>query len=161
MKPQNHSSPITRNQSSLKVVWLALVLAMLAYTLVGFVFSGAVPADQKENTKTFFLIGGVSLGIISLLIFKFTLSRKSLRKKFLTTQGQEEQKRFDDLSNSLLLPHVIPWGINESIVLLGFVLSFISKNPVDIVPFSALGAALQIYMYPRTEHLVKEATESD
>ncbi len=158
---ENNSSPIARNQSSLKVVWLALVLAMLAYTVVGFVFSAAEPPDSKENTKKFFLIGGAFLGIISLLIFKFTLSRKSLRKKFLATQGQEEQKRLDDLSSSLLLPHVVPWGINESIVLLGFVLSFISKNPVDIAPFSTLGAALQIYMYPRTEHLIKEATETD
>ena len=155
MDRKNRTPSVAKNQSALKIVWFALLLAMFAYTAVVFVFSSPEAPDVRENVKTAFLLGGAALGIISLLIYRFSLSDKSLRKKFLATEGQEQEKRLEELSNRLLLPHVVPWGINESVVLLGFVLSFLSKNPMDAIPFSVIGTVLHIYMYPRVEQLVE------
>ena len=159
MDIKNRASSATKNQSALKIVWFALLLAMFAYTGVVFIFGSPEPPDLGENVKAVFLLGGAALGIISLLIYRFTLSDKSLRKKFLATQGQEPEKRLEELSNRLLLPHVVPWGINESVVLLGFVLSFLSKNPADAIPFSAIGIILHIYMYPKVEQLVESTRD--
>ena len=155
MDRKNRTPSVAKNQSALKIVWFALLLAMFAYTAVVFVFSSPEAPGVRENVKTAFLLGGAVLGIISLLIYRFSLSDKSLRKKFLATEGQEQEKRLEELSNRLLLPHVVPWGINESVVLLGFVLSFLSKNPMDAIPFSVIGTVLHIYMYPRVEQLVE------
>lgn len=155
MDRKNRTPSVAKNQSALKIVWFALLLAMFAYTAVVFVFSSPEAPGVRENVKTAFLLGGAALGIISLLIYRFSLSDKSLRKKFLATEGQEQEKRLEELSNRLLLPHVVPWGINESVVLLGFVLSFLSKNPMDAIPFSVIGTVLHIYMYPRVEQLVE------
>ncbi len=160
MDRKNRTPSIAKNQSALKIVWVALLLAMFAYTAVVFVFKSAEAPDIRENVKAAFFLGGVALGIISLLIYRFALSEKSLRKKFLSTQGQEPGKRLEELSNRLLLPHVVPWGINETVVLLGFVFAFLSKNPQDIVPFSVIGIILHIYMYPRVEQLVERTTGS-
>ena len=55
---------------------------------------------------------------------------------------------------------MVPWGINESVVLLGFVLSFISKKPMDIIPLSVIGIVLHLYMYPRVEELVERTKNS-
>ncbi len=159
MDIKNRASSATKNQSALKIVWFALLLAMFAYTGVVFIFGSPEPPDLGENVKAVFLLGGAALGIISLLIYRFFLSDKSLRKKFLATQGQEPEKRLEELSNRLLLPHVVPWGINESVVLLGFVLSFLSKNPADAIPFSAIGIILHIYMYPKVEQLVESTRD--
>lgn len=156
MDRKNRAPSVAKNQSALKIVWFALLLAMFAYTAVVFVFSSPEPPGVRENVKTAFLLGGAALGIISLLIYRLTLSEKSLRKKFLATEGQEQEKRLEELSNRLLLPHVVPWGINETVVLLGFVLAFLSKNPMDAIPFSVIGTILHIYMYPRVEQLVEE-----
>ena len=155
MDIKNRASSATKNQSALKIVWFALLLAMFAYTGVVFIFGSPEPPGVAENVRAAFLLGGAALGIISLLIYRFTLSDKSLRKKFLATEGQEPEKRLEEFSNRLLLPHVVPWGINESVVLLGFVLSFLSKNPADAIPFSVIGIILHIYMYPRVEQLVE------
>ena len=155
MDRKNRTSSVAKNQSALKIVWFALLLAMFAYTAVVFVFSSPEAPGVRENVKTAFLLGGAALGIISLLIYRFSLSDKSLRKKFLATDGQEQEKRLEEFSNRLLLPHVVPWGINESVVLLGFVLSFLSKNPMDAIPFSVIGTVVHIYMYPRVEQLVE------
>ena len=160
MDIKNRASSATKNQSALKIVWFALLLAMFAYTAVVFLFASPEPPDLGENVKAVFLVGGAALGIISLLIYRFTLSDKSLRKKFLATQGQELEKRLEELSNRLLLPHVVPWGINESVVLLGFVLSFISKKPMDIIPLSVIGIVLHLYMYPRVDELVERTKDS-
>ncbi|MXZ12839.1 MAG: hypothetical protein F4Y78_02320 [Candidatus Dadabacteria bacterium] len=155
MDRKNRTPSVAKNQSALKIVWFALLLAMFAYTAVVFVFSSPEAPGVRENVKTAFLLGGAALGIISLLIYRFSLSDKSLRKKFLATEGQEQEKRLEELSNRLLLPHVVPWGINESVVLLGFVLSFLSKDPMDAIPFSVIGTVLHIYMYPRVEQIVE------
>lgn len=155
MERKNRASSVAKNQSALKIVWFALLLAMFAYTAVVFLFSSPEAPGVAENVKAAFLIGGAALGVISLLIYRFTLSEKSLRKKFLATEGQEPEKRIEEFSNRLLLPHVVPWGINESVVLLGFVLSFLSKNPADAISFSVIGIILHIYMYPRVEQLVE------
>ena len=160
MDIKNRASSATKNQSALKIVWFALLLAMFAYTGVVFIFGSPEPPGVAENVKAAFLIGGAALGVISLLIYRFTLSDKSLRKKFLATQGEEPEKRLEEFSNRLLLPHVVPWGINESVVLLGFVLSFLSKNPADAIPFSVIGIILHIYMYPRVEQLVESTKDS-
>lgn len=159
MDRKNRTPSVAKNQSALKIVWFALLLAMFAYTAVVFVFSSPEAPGVRENVKTAFLLGGAALGIISLLIYRFSLSDRSLRKKFLATEGQEQEKRLEELSNRLLLPHVVPWGINESVVLLGFVLAFLSKDPMDAIPFSVIGTVLHIYMYPRVEQLV-ESTEN-
>ena len=160
MDRKNRAPSVAKNQSALKIVWFALLLAMFAYTAVVFVFRSPEPPGVAENVRAAFLLGGATLGVISLLIYRFTLSEKSLRKKFLATEGQEPQKRLEELSNRLLLPHVVPWGINESVVLLGFVLAFLSKNPADTAPFSVIGTILHIYMYPRVEQLVERTRVS-
>ena len=159
MERKNRASSVAKNQSALKIVWSALLVAMFAYTAVVFVFKSPDPPGVAENVKAAFLLGGAALGIISLLIYRFTLSEKSLRKKFLATEGQEPEKRLEELSNRLLLPHVVPWGINESVVLLGFVLAFLSKDPADAIPFSVIGTVLHIYMYPRVEQLVESTKD--
>ena len=160
MDRKNRVSSVAKNQSALKIVWFALLLAMFAYTAVVFVFSSSEAPDVGENVEAAFLLGGAALGVISLLIYRLALSEKSLRKKFLATEGQKPEKRVEEFSNRLLLPHVIPWGINESVVLLGFVLSFLSKNPMDAIPFSVIGIVLHIYMYPRVEQLVESTRNS-
>lgn len=160
MDRKNRVSSVAKNQSALKIVWFALLLAMFAYTAVVFIFGSPEAPDVGENVRAAFLLGGATLGIISLLIYRFSLSDKSLRKKLLATEGQEPGKRLEELSNRLLLPHVVPWGINESVVVLGFVLSFLSKNPMDAIPFSIIGIILHIYMYPRVEQLVESIKDS-
>ena len=152
---KNRASSAAKNQGALKIIWFALLLAMFAYTAVVFVFRSPEPPGVAENVKAAFFLGGAALGIISLLIYRFSLSEKSLRRKFLATEGLEPGRRLEEFSNRLLLPHVIPWGINEGVVVLGFVLAFLSKNPADAIPFSVIGTVLHIYMYPRVEQLVE------
>ena len=77
MKRKNRVPSVAKNQSALKIVWFALLLAMFAYTAVVFVFRSPEPPGVAENVRTAFLIGGAALGVISLLIYRLALSEKS------------------------------------------------------------------------------------
>ncbi|MCY3985610.1 MAG: hypothetical protein OXF23_00995 [Candidatus Dadabacteria bacterium] len=160
MDSKNRASSAAKNQSALKIVWFALLLAMFAYTAVVFVFNSPEAPDVGENVRVAFLLGGAGLGMISFFIYRFTLSEKSLRRKFLAEEKKGAEKSLEEFSNRLLLPHVVPWGINETIVLLGFVLAFMSKDPGDSIPFSVTGIILHIYMYPRVEQLIERTIGS-
>lgn len=157
---KNRESSVAKNESALKIVWFALLVAMFAYTAIVFLFGSPEPPGVAENVRTAFLLGGACLGIISLLIYRLALSPKSLRKKFKAAQEEKPEKSLEEFSNRLLLPHVIPWGINETVVLLGFVLSFLSKNPEDALSFSATGIIIHLYMYPRVKQLVERTENS-
>ena len=161
MDRNNRRTHAEKNQRALRIVWLALLLAMFAYTATVFLFEADPPPALGKTVKTAFLAGGVLLGALSLLVYRFSLSEKSLRKKFAATRGNPPEKRLEEFSEGLLLPHVVPWGINECVLLLGFVLAFISKDPWKIAPFSVIGVVLQVYMYPRAEELVERTNEFD
>lgn len=160
MDRKNRRPFAQKNQRALMIVWLALLLAMFAYTATVFLFEADRPA-LGETVKTAFLAGGILLGAGSLFVYRFSLSEKSLRKKFAATRGLSPEKRLEEFSDGLLLPHVVPWGMNECVLLLGFVLAFISKDPWAIAPFSAIGGVLQVYMYPRTEELLEKTKDFD
>ena len=66
MDRKNRASSVSKNQSALKIVWFALLLAMFAYTAVVFVFKSPEAPDVRENVKAIFLLGGAVLGVISL-----------------------------------------------------------------------------------------------
>ena len=160
MNRTNRRSAAEKNQGALTIVWLALLLAMFAYTATVFLFEADPPA-LGETVRTAFLAGGVLLGAGSLLIYRFSLSDRSLRKKFAATRGPGPEKRLEEFSDRLLLPHVVPWGMNECVLLLGFVLAFMSKDPWKIMPFSAVGIVLQVYMYPRVAKLLERTKDFD
>ena len=156
MNARNQHSPVAKNQKALKIVWFALLIAIFAYTAVVLVFASPEPPEIKESLRIAFLLVAAALGIVSFLIYRFNLCDKSLRKRFTRIQSLEAEKRLEELSSGFLLPHVIPWGINECIVLTGFILAFITKEPESIIPFSVTATLLHLYMYPRLDELVRK-----
>lgn len=151
--------PVDKNQGALKIVWLALLLAMFAYTAVAFLFGAPDSPGPGKDVKTAFLAGGAALCVVSFLIYRISLSDERLRKRFSATEGMDPKKRTEEFSNGLLMRHVVPWGLNESVVLLGFVLAFIGKSPEETVPFSVCGIALQTYMYPKLDVLLEKTKD--
>ena len=52
MDRRNSASSVAKNQGALKIVWLALLLAMFAYTAVVFVFRSPEAGNVGENVRT-------------------------------------------------------------------------------------------------------------
>lgn len=178
MTQSNFNHLIEKNAKVLKIVWAALFLAMVLYALISLAFS----FEDKTSSNIFFLyifyVVAIAFAFISITIYKRTFSEKQLRKKLqnsaslddlardLRTNKIDQQKReilqklpfleqkIYGLSNSFMVPYVICWAMNESIVLLGFVSSYLFKDSLKAIPFAVVGILLHIQMYPRLKDIL-------
>ncbi len=171
---------IEKNSKVLKIVWLALFLAMILYTIFSLTFK-----FNNQTTPSNFLIyilhaAGILFAFISIALYKRTFSENQLRKKLknsvniddlsrdlrtneIDIQKKEvleqlpflEQKIYG-ISNSFMVPYVICWAMNESIVLIGFVSSYLFKDILKVVPFAFVGIILHIQMYPKLKTILEK-----
>ncbi len=168
MNSDSFNKLISKNTKVLKIVWLILLIAMIFYFVLSILFNNA-ESSSYQNLENIFYIIGIILAIISIFIYKKFLSENFLRR-YLSTQKlkfssddehlnqlSDDEKKLYNLLNHLFIPHIIVWGINESILLLGFILSYLSRNFELMIPFAAVGVFLQLYMYPKTEAILESA----
>lgn len=69
----------------------------------------------------------------------------------------ESEKRAFFLLNELQKASVINLIINEIVIMTGFALSFLSGDFVKIIPFGVASLLLCLWMFPKTESLIKKA----
>lgn len=169
MFSENFNNLISKNINVLKVVWVILFAGMIFYVLLAFIFNNDQPVVLSRLENLFIIIGTV-LSVVSFFIYRRLLSENFLQR-YLTTQNLEfhdnekelvsglsdREKKIYKLSNHLIVPHIIVWGINELIILIGFVLSYMTRNFESIIPFALAGIFLQIYMYPKTGAIIEKA----
>lgn len=172
---------VQKNSKVLKIVWIALLIAIVLYTGLSLSFSYAGGSDLSNAVKyVLYAFAGV-LALGSVLIYKKVLSEKSIKKKLLnntsidelakdigTNKIDEDKKsaletlsvrelKLYGLSGSFFVPFVVCWALNESIVLIGFVISYLYKDAYEIVPFALAGLLLHVQMYPGLEQIVDRA----
>jgi len=80
----------------------------------------------------------------------------SERIAFLRTLGESEKRAFILLSE-LQKTSIISLVLNEMVVMLGFVLAFLSGDFVKIIPFGVVSLLLNIWMFPRPESVAERA----
>mgnify|MGYP001826753313 CR=1 FL=1 len=171
MFSEQYKNLINRNINVLKIVWILLFVGMVFYLLLSFIFNSNQQV-RLSRTENIFIIIGTVISIISYFAYKRLLSENFLRR-YLSTQSLDfhdnekdlvvslssKEKKLYKLLNHLIVPHIIVWGLNEAIVLIGFVLSYITKNFESIIPFALAGILLQVYMYPKVNKIMEKAVE--
>ena len=69
----------------------------------------------------------------------------------------ESEKRAFFLFNELQKASIINLMINELVIMTGFALSFLSGDFMRIIPFGVASLVVCLWMFPRTESVVKKA----
>lgn len=171
---------IEKNSKVLKIVWAALFIAMILYAAFSFTFKFNAENTPSEIVAYILYATGLVFAFISIALYKRTFSEKQLRKKLenkinvddlsrdpRTNKVDVEKKkillqlpileqRIYDISNSFMVPYVICWAMNESIVLLGFVASYLFKDTQKVIPFAIIGILLHIQMYPQLKTVLEK-----
>lgn len=70
----------------------------------------------------------------------------------------ESEKRVLYLLNELQKSSIINLILNELVIMIGFVLSFLSGDFMKIIPFGAASLVLCIWMFPRTESVTVKSS---
>ncbi|MGH7884100.1 MAG: hypothetical protein ACRENO_00235 [Thermodesulfobacteriota bacterium] len=151
------------------------------YSGLSFVFGSGERIISDASIKYIFYAAAAVLAVASFALFNYKFSEKSLKKQLLrdinidelssdnaTNKVDKEKKRVLEtlskeerklyaLSSSFQIPYIISWALNESIVLFGFISSYMFKDALNIVPFAIIAAALHFQMYPRLLQIVEKA----
>jgi hypothetical protein len=69
----------------------------------------------------------------------------------------ESEKRAFFLLNELQKSSIINLILNEIVIMIGFVLSFLSGDFVKIIPFGMASLVLCLWIFPRTRSAVQKA----
>lgn len=172
---------VEKNSKILKIVWVALLFAIVLYSGLSLTFSYSGNSDPGEALKYIFYTIAVLLALTSILIYKKVFSEKSFKEKLKREMSAEElakdigtnkvdpdkkkaletlstmELKLYGLSGSFFIPYVICWALNESIVLIGFVMAYVFNDGYEIVPFTLAGLLLHVQMYPKLEQIVNKA----
>lgn len=172
---------IAKNSKILKIVWGVLLFAIVLYSGLSLTFSYSRISDPGAALKYIFYTIAVLLALTSILIYIKVFSEKSYKEKLKremsaedlakdigTNRVDENKKRALEtlstnelklygLSGSFFVPYVICWALNESIVLIGFVMAYVFNDGYEIVPFALAALLLHVQMYPKLEQIVDKA----
>jgi hypothetical protein len=165
-------------------VWAVITGSVLFYFVLAYVLErGGVSAGSglTDNMRTVFYAAGALVAAASVLYRRYCFSdthvlavirndadvqalpdglwsehADSGRAALLQTL-REDELRAVSLMNELLKASIISLVLNEMVVMLGFVLAFLSGDFMKIIPFGIASLVLNIWMFPRPESVAERA----
>ncbi len=167
---------LVRAQSFIRrILWFSMtlsILVLLALVHLLPMFEGDAGVEPTPLRAAFGCVAIIN-GLVSLLLPRFMLSDERLRKELNTefdpTRFQradspgignlnpDEQKLYGVVATSFI-PFILRMALNESIALLGFVLSAVTKSPESLIPMALVALGLNLAAFPRLDALVARAS---
>ena len=165
-----------------RVIWLAITGSVLFYCLMAFVLAGSgSPRIGSAGLDAVIYAAALSAAGFSAFYRRRALSdeRISLAMKngedFAKLTADPRTKSIDTEHHSILesldafekaayalmaglqKTTLISLVLNEFVVVLGFVLAFLSGDPYKIIPFGFAALLLNLWMFPRPGTLIRRA----
>lgn len=132
--------PVTLDQQKqqLRMIWTAMLSAVLLYGAVCFVTVNAGADGTPEWLHNAFTVTGIILGGLSVW----------WRRRFLSTDPQPP-----GVDHSMGFPRlqghsVVVWALSEAVAVCGLVLAFIVRSFQEFVPFGVSSVALLVLHHP-------------
>ncbi len=128
-----------------KVIWAMLTMSIFVYVLIAFFLNPMEPdlATEKSVSSSVLLLLGVSLVALTL----------GLRRSLLNPEKFYKQAKSLQRVKALWFnAQIICWALNESVVVLGFAVAMLNKDPYLLIPFATASLALNFIMFPRFEN---------
>jgi hypothetical protein len=130
--------------ATLRLIWIAMLVAVGAYVLVlaALIGSDAAPAPIADVPTLRRLLMLVTIPLVAVVFW--------LRRRLpLADYGA---KRPTPTVQTVSAMYVVCWALSESIALFGLVLGLLSHNLGEAYPFFVVAIALLLWQRPRGEH---------
>lgn len=167
------------------MIWVALTASIFVYAIVGYFIAAkrvpAIPGDTGERLRVFLYIAGGIVAMVSMGLRVFLFSREwlegvlsrpvdlhrlanrrqaagtvSTRLEDLESMSADEQKVIG-LLHWYFSRYVLILALNESIVVLGLILTLVTANATEILVFLAVGLLLNAIMVGHPKSLIDDA----
>jgi membrane protein implicated in regulation of membrane protease activity len=167
-----------------RLLWWALTLPIGLYVVIAFVMGGGTvrqtPPFGAQLGAVFYALSA-ALAVASMVFRRRVLSEDRLRKlaaeevdaRALAVNAQTkqvdperlqrlealspEERKLVRLAVSLLGPTLVSLMLHEAIGIFGLILVLVGGDPPVIFPFVTAAVALNLFVYPRPESVVRRA----
>ncbi len=167
-----------------QVVWVVITGSIVFYFAIVYVLAGNAAAGALSNIpglETAIYVVAALVSVCSILYRRYSLSRESLTRNLKKEPNLEElamdprtkrvdvdklgrleslndfEKRVFSLMYYLQKVTFINLFLNEMVVILGFVLAFLSGDAWKITPFGIVSLVLSVWMFPRAGAVIERA----
>ena len=166
-----------------RAVWVIITGSVVFYFFLAYKITGestGAGADSLSGAEPLFYIAAAVAAVFSVVYRRRSFSDERIHamlSKFDTgalpgepVTGRAGSHGVDDMSalsetekrallllNELQKASIVNLIINEIVVMMGFVLSFLSGDFMKIIPFGVASLLLCLWMFPRTESVIKKA----
>lgn len=169
-----------------QVIWVVITGSIVFCCVIIYLLLGDRDSDSasmSDSLKIALYASAILAGCASLYLRKYFLSDRGLRRflgkeidleeltkypgkdapyskklERIRSLSDFEQKIFS-LMYYLQKVTFINLFLNEIIVIIGFVLAFLSGDPGKIIPFGAVSLLLSVWMYPRSGKITERARQ--
>lgn len=135
---------------SLNIVSLALMASGVIYAVVLFI----LPAEAPQPDTSSPLALPLAFVAVSTAVMSFVVPRILARQPIPPTESATQELRA--AVARYFSRTILALSLCEAIILLGFVLGFVGKQPTAIVPFLLAGEALMLVHFPRIQRIEGE-----
>ncbi|MEQ9618158.1 MAG: hypothetical protein RIG61_03170 [Deltaproteobacteria bacterium] len=167
-----------------QVIWFAITGSIVFYAVIAYILVGSGGTDDISRSRglgTALYVAALAVAICSIFYRRYSMSDKSITKILsrnidparlaqnartksidsvklgqLESLTEFELKVFS-LMYELQKITFISLFLNEIMVIIGFVLAFLSGDPANILPFAVISLVLSFWMFPRSGKLIERA----
>ena len=128
------------------IIWAALTLSIPIYLIVGYIVTKNPTGEHQldSNLKRILMI--VACVMVATSFAVSTIS-KTIQSRLRTGRLSDAQPPAMDF-NRWLTFNIIRWALHESIAIYGLVLTLISANLKEMIPFAIAAVALNLISMP-------------
>ena len=174
---------LKRRLGVLRILWFAMTVSIVTLLVAGYVVSmqGETPSVPSPLLRLGLDAAGIALALAGIGLKAFVFSRERLEERLKAPVNVEamatdresnsfSQSLFDELRtlsdaelrvvgllNWYSTPYIILLSLNECVAIFGLVLTVLTYQPVEMLPFLAAAAFLNASLYPHPRRTVEEA----
>ena len=129
----------------IRIVWLALVVAIVIYGVLAFVIPPQAGTARTGfgNQTVLILYVAAALVLLTAVVFPRIMRRSAAANRDHTSSTQASA-----ISQRAWVANVIRWALLEAIAILGLMASMIDGSPMLFLPLGLIAAAGMILSYP-------------
>lgn len=156
IRPDFRDSVVTCVSRTVRLVWIAMGVAILSLGFVLMIARGRLEVEQVPLVIPVLYAAAITVALASILLRRFMEAKASVAPPRVAQNtdvppSSEEERRFAAGAMASSQISIVTFAMSESVALFGFVLSFLSGEMTHYAALTALSFVLLLFVHAPTK----------